>query len=69
MAKMLSISKEERQSELYCLSCRTRWIKTFPIDMLLRDLICPYCGAIYAIIDTGEWSLNIEKIVENDKGE
>lgn len=41
-------------SEVVCLRCLNRWIAVRPAVTKLADLHCPRCGAIGAVIETGE---------------
>ena len=40
--------------ELICVKCLHRWFSLYPDDILLRELTCPHCKVLGAIIDTGQ---------------
>lgn len=41
-------------SEVICINCKYRWLAVRPVDTLLKDLECPYCGMQGYVIETGE---------------
>ena len=41
-------------SEVICVRCCRRWIAVRPAVTKLSDLTCPGCGAVGAVIETGE---------------
>lgn len=41
-------------SEVICLNCKKRWIAVRPVDMMLKDIQCPRCSYIGAVIETGQ---------------
>lgn len=47
-------------SEVICINCKYRWLAVRPVDTLLKDLECPYCGMQGYVIETGE-EININK--------
>ena len=49
-------------SQVICLSCYRRWIAARPVDTPLCDLVCPDCGTIGAVIETGETNIAEELI-------
>lgn len=40
--------------EIICVYCYYRYIGTWPVDVLLKDLKCPNCEQIGYIIGTGQ---------------
>lgn len=40
-------------SELICLSCFDRWIGVYPVNALMKKMVCK-CGVIGKIIKTGQ---------------
>lgn len=41
-------------SEVICLNCLHRWIGVMPVGLLLKDIECPYCSHVAAVIKTGQ---------------
>ena len=47
-------NKPHAVSETICVSCYHRWICVRPETTLLKELQCPSCLAIGAVIETGQ---------------
>jgi hypothetical protein len=41
-------------SEVLCVHCGYRWIKSREIHILLKDIDCPYCKNVGYVIETGQ---------------
>lgn len=41
-------------AELMCMACYSRWVGVYPSDVLLKDIECPKCGAVGAVVKTGQ---------------
>ena len=55
MAKVVPIEDgiEHNVCEVICVKCGKRWISVYPTSVLLKEIICPVCGAGF-VIKTGQ---------------
>lgn len=56
MGNIIPIESREKHtvSEVMCVKCVHRWIGVRPTEVLLKQLECPNCHAIGAVIETGQ---------------
>lgn len=47
-------NKPHEVSELICIKCCFRWYGAYSRDIQLKNMICPNCNTIGAIIKTGQ---------------
>lgn len=41
-------------TELMCMACYNHWIGTYPSDVLLKNIECPKCGSVGAVVKIGQ---------------
>lgn len=56
MADIINIEEnaEHTVSEVICVRCLKRWIAVRPSEVLLKDIECPRCKQVGAVIETGQ---------------
>ena len=54
--EIIPIESEQphRVSEVICIKCQHRWIAVRPATTKLKELRCPHCNKVGAVIETGE---------------
>lgn len=45
--------REHTVSEVICIGCGHRWMSVRPSSVLLKEIVCPTCGA-GKVIETGQ---------------